>query len=194
MRTLGLRVAVAISAFMVGVVLDAVVNTSTLVEDALAYPVKSIERILGTQIEIPERVIPFDAARPTEITFDRILPVCFGCPIKRIVLRTKGSRGEFEDAKVIEIDLQTGQRRDGILDSYDYRNLLRFIESQGYFAMNDQYTTRTIESAVVRTSVSIGDRHKSIVTASEGKVPPALWGIHYAIEGVLNHVNWEGNR
>lgn len=188
MRTLGLRVAVAISAFMVGVVLDAVVNTSTLVEDALAYPVKSIDSILGSQVRIPQRAPASERSLPSEITFERVQPACFGCPLKRIQMR---SEDVFEDAVVTEIDVRTGAKRRGRLDSYFYRNLMIFILAQGYFDMDHQYSSTTLSGYVVTSSVGMGDSYKSIHTRNEGDVPPSLWGIHYAIEGVLQHVSWD---
>lgn len=191
MNSVLLRLGVALSAFMVGVVLDAFVNTSPLVEKALSYPVKAVDSFVGSQIEIPERRKSFDWNSPTEIVFERNELGCFASAPKRIVMRTQGSRDEA--AIVTEIDLATGQERRGKLDSHYYKSLLRFIEGQGYFAMDDQYLTGTDEGSVVRSSVSVGDRHKTIITASEGDAPPALWGIHYAIEGVLNQVSWEAD-
>jgi hypothetical protein len=116
-----------------------------------------------------------------------------GCGDKKIVIRTKGSR-EFEDATVTEIDLQTDKQRNGRLSSYYHGNLMRLIESQGYFAMNDEYAMGWIDSTIVKVDVRIGDTSKKITTRNEGEVPPPLWGIYYAIEGVLDHVSWEGNR
>lgn len=189
MNTVGLRVGVALFAFMFGVVVDAVVNTSLLVEKALAYPVTAVDSVLGSQLDVPPQRATFDSL-PSEITFERFQPSCFGCALKRISLRTDGA-GASEDALVIETDVTTGHTRHGTLHSYYYHNLLKFMVSQGYFDMSDQYFTGTIESSIVTSSVKVGDRYKKIFTASEGKIPPALWGIHYAIEGVLNHVSWE---
>ena len=191
MNTVRLRLGVALFAFMFGVVLDAVVNTSLLVEKALAYPVTAVDSVLGSQIDVPPQRATFDSSLPTEITFERFQAACFGCPVKKVVLRTRGGESVYGDATVSEIDVRTGHERRGILDLYYYNNLLRFILSQGYFEMSDQYFWGTIESSIVTSSVKVGDRSKTISTASEGKIPSALWGIHYAIEGVLNHVSWE---
>ncbi len=187
MRTVGLRVVVAISAFMFGVVLDAFVNTSTLVEKALAYPVKAIHSAISHQVEIPQRRVPFNPSLPTEITFERIQPACFGCPVKRIQMRAEAV---FEDAVVTEIETHTGATRHGKLDSYFYRNLMAFILAQGYFEMNQRYSATRARASDVVSSVSIGESYKSI-RINEVDAPPALWGIHYAIEGVLQHVSWE---
>ena len=189
MRTVGLRAAVAISVFMFGVVLDAFVNRSTLVEKALAYPVKSIDSILGSQVQIPERRLEFDSTRPSAITFERMVTACFGCPVKRVTLRAEDSGSMAEDAVVIETDLQTNQQRHGRLPSYYYRNLVRFIIAQGYFDMNNYYFRGTADSVVVSTSVSVGGRNKSI-DGNESDLPPALWGICQAIDGIMQHVIW----
>jgi hypothetical protein len=71
---------------------------------------------------------------------------------------------------------------------------MRLIESQGYFSMNDEYAMGWIHSTIVNLRVSVGDTSKTITTRNEGEVPPQLWGIYYAIEGVLDHVSWVGNR
>jgi hypothetical protein len=189
MRTVGLRVVVAISAFMFGVALNGFVNTSTLVEKTLAYPVKSIDSILGSRLQSPERVT-FDTTKPSEITFERVTTACFGCPAKRITLRSKDSGGMTDDAIVIETDLQTNQQRQGRLPSYYYRYLMRFIVAQGYFDMNNYYFRGTADSIVVSSSVSVGGRNKSI-SGNESDLPPALWGISQAIDGVMQHVTWQ---
>ena len=190
MRSVRLRVIVALSAFVFGVGLDAFVNTSPLVEDALTYPVKSINNAIGQRLEIPHRPVVFSPSLPTEITLERLQPVCFGCAIKRIELRTAGSGEEFEVATVTEIDLMTRHERHGKLDSYYYGNLMRFVIAQGYFEMKDDYLSGRKRPAVTSV-VTVGDRYKSIWAENEADVPAALWGIHYAIEGVLQHVSWD---
>jgi len=189
MRSVGLRGVVAISAFMFGVALNAFVNTSTLVEKTLAYPVKSIDGILGSQLQIPERRLQLDSTKPSEITFERMPTACFGCPAKRITLRSKDSGSMAEDAIVVETDLRTNEQRQGRLPSYYYRNLMRFIIAQGYFDMNNYYFRGTADSIVVSSSVSVGGRNKSI-SGNESDLPPALWGISQAIDGVMQHVTY----
>jgi hypothetical protein len=193
MRFIAFRIGVAFLTFMVGIALTVFVNRSWIVEQVLTGPVKSIDRQFGPGISIPPRAIKWDASHPTEITLERIHDGCLGCGDKRIVLRTEGSRA-FEDAIVTEIDLQSGRQRNGRLSSYDHGNLMRLIESQGYFSMNDEYPMGWIDSTIVLLRVSVGDTSKTITTRNEGEVPPQLWGIYYAIEGVLDHVSWVGNR
>jgi hypothetical protein len=193
MRLIAFRVGVAFLAFMVGVALTVFVNKSWIVEQVLTYPVKTIDRRFGPGISVPPRAIKWDASLPTEITLERVHDGCLGCGDKRIALRTEGSR-EFEDAIVTEIDLQSGKQRNGRLSSYYHSSLIRLIESQGYFSMNDGYAMGWVDSTIVKLRVSIGDTSKKITTRNEGEVPPQLWGIYYAIEGVLDHVSWEDNR
>jgi hypothetical protein len=95
-----------------------------------------------------------------------------------------------EDAVVTETDLQTNRQRHGRLPSYYYRNLMRFIIAQGYFDMNNSYFRGTADSTMVSSSVSVGGRHKTI-GGNESDLPPALWGICFAIDGVLQHVSWQ---
>ena len=193
MRLVAFRIGVAFLTFVVGVALTVFVNRSWMVEQVLTYPVKSIDRHFGPRISVPPRAIKWDENLPTEITLERIYSGCLGCGDKRIVLRTEGSR-RFEDAIVTETDLQSGKQRNGRLSSYYHSNLLRLIESQGYFAMNDQYAMGWIDSTNVKVRVSIGETSKEITTTNEGEVPRELWGMYYAIEGVLDHVKWQGNR
>jgi hypothetical protein len=190
MRLIAFRIGVAFLTFMVGLALTIFVNKSWIVEQALTYPVKAIDRHFGPGITVPPRAIKWDAGLPTEITLERVHDGCLGCGDKKIVLRTNGLR-EFEDAIVTEIDLQTGKQRSGRLSSYYHNNLMRLVESQGYFSMNDGYAMGWIDSTIVKLHVSIGDTSKDITTTNEGEVPLPLWGIYYAIEGVLNHVDWE---
>lgn len=193
MRLFAFRMGVAFLTFVVGVALTVFVNRSWIVEQVLTYPVKTVDRHFGPGISVPPRATKWDASLPTEITFERVHDGCETCSDKRIVLRTAGSR-KFEDAIVTEIDLQSGKQRNGRLDSYYHSHLMRLIESQSYFSMNHGYAMGWIDSTIVELRVSIGDSSKKITTTSEGEVPPQLWGIYYAIEGVLDHVSWEGNR
>jgi hypothetical protein len=102
--------------------------------------------------------------------------------------------GDSEEAIVTETDLLTNQEKRGRLHSYYHHNLLRFIEAQGYFDMNVPPSMTCAHESVVLLSVSIGGREKSIFVTHRADIPPALWGIHYAIEGVLTHVIWEKDK
>src|SRR4030095_3115400 len=191
MQTFTLRIIVVVLAFTVGTVVNAIVNRSTLVETSLTYVMKST-RIIGVkQTDLRPKEIAFDPSLPTEITLQRVCTWCKGCP-RKIILRTSGW-SDFEEAAVTEIDLKTNYERHGTLDPYHHRNLIRLIESQGYFDMADQYG-EWWDATVVTSSVKIGDRYKRITTDNEGEVPLALWGIHYAIEGVVHHVSWDTDK
>lgn len=126
----------------------------------------------------------------SEISFERIYDGCLGCPDRKIVIR-RDSFKKFEDASVVETDLHSKKEWRGRLNPYYFNNLLRLIESQEYFSMNDTYAMGWVDSTIVTVSVRIGDKKKVIRTRSEGDVPIQLWGIYYAIEGALAKVTWE---
>jgi hypothetical protein len=129
--------------------------------------------------------------------FERLQPACFGCDPKKIFLSTSGTGDLLEQATVIETNLRTGLVRHGKLDSYFYRNLISFIVGQGYFEMSEHYPVDTpylaeaFQARVVTSGVMLSDKYQSISTTNERELPSALWGIHYAIEGVVFHVEWE---
>jgi hypothetical protein len=128
----------------------------------------------------------------SEIIFENIYSGCIDCPDRKLVLRREGSK-QHEDAIVSETDLHTKKQRVGRLRAYYYNNLLRLIESQGYFDMKSQYAMEWEDSKIVTLAVSIGDRRKVIKTTSEGEVPIQLWGIYYAVEGTLANVKWDSS-
>jgi hypothetical protein len=193
MRAVALRFAIAFLTFVFGLTLNWFVNTSQLVEKALGYPVKTLDTYLGRPVEVPPRRITFDSGLRTEVMFQRVDTGCLDCRYTKVVLRTQGL-GDSEEAIVTETDLLTNQEKRGRLHSYYHHNLLRFIEAQGYFDMNVPPSMTCAHESVVLLSVSIGGREKSIFVTHRADIPPALWGIHYAIEGVLTHVIWEKDK
>lgn len=126
----------------------------------------------------------------SEITFERIYDGCEDCPDRKIVLRREGSK-KFEGAMVSETDLHTKKQRQGRLRAYYYNNLLKLIESQGFFDMKNEYAMGVVDDGIVTLSVSLGEKRKVVKTRSEGEVPIALWGIYYALDGTLANVEWE---
>jgi hypothetical protein len=127
---------------------------------------------------------------PSELTFERIYESCEDCPDRKVVLRREGSK-KFEEAMVSETDLHTKEQRQGRLRAYYYNNLLRLIESQGFFDMKNEYAMGVMDAGIVTLSVSLGEKRKVVKTRSEGDVPIALWGIYYALDGSLANVKWE---
>ena len=190
MPTFTWRITVAVLAFSAGIALNQIVNQSSLVERSLTYVMRSSGIIGVKKTEAPSKQTMFDPSLPTEITFQRVNTWCEGRCHRTIILRTKGG-SDFEDADVNLIDLQAGHDRHGKLPPYYYRYLITLIESQGYFDMANQYAMGWIDTEVVTSSVRIGDQYKCITTANESEVPSTLWGIHYAIEGVVSHVKWD---
>jgi hypothetical protein len=56
--------------------------------------------------------------------------------------------------------------------------------------MDDQYAIGWEDALVVKLTISIGDRHKTIRTANEGEVPLKLWGLYLAIDGAVARTKW----
>ena len=192
MRAVAPRLVVAFLTFVFGLTLNWFVNTSQLVEKALSYPVKTLDKYLGGPVDVPQRKITFDSGLRTQITYKRLDSGCLNCRNINVVFRTQG-RGDSEDAIVTETDFQTNKQRLGRLNSYDYQNLVRFIEAQGYFEMNVPSLTSCNGHSGVFTDVNIGGRWKSI-TRDEVDIAPALLAVHSAIEGALGQVTWEEDK
>lgn len=134
-----------------------------------------------------------DNANPdlsSEISLTRIYDGCEDCPDRKVVLSRDGSK-KFEDATVTEIHLHSKKERRGKLNAYYFNNLLKLIEAQGYFSMDNQYAMGWVDSVIVTIGVNIGDKRKVIKTRNEGDVPIELWAIYYALEGTLGNVQWE---
>ena len=155
--------------------------------------------MLAFQVLIPYRHAAAqtheDAAydQSAEITIERVHDGCLNCPDHKIVLRRESGR-KYGDATVTRTDLHSKKEVQGMLRAYYFNNLLKLIESQGYFGMKDEYAMGWVDSTIVTLSVAIGDRRKVIRTRSEGHVPIQLWGIFYAIDGAVANMNWGSNR
>ena len=128
----------------------------------------------------------------SEIILENVHDGCFDCPDRKVVLRREGSK-KHEDAIVTETNLHTKKERVGRLGAYYYNNLLRLIESQGFFDMKSGYAMGWADSKIVTLTVSVGEKRKVIKTTSEGDVPIQLWGIYYALDGTLTNVKWDGS-
>ena len=129
----------------------------------------------------------------SEITLERIREVCLDCSDHRVIL-SRGGGDKFGDAAVTYVDLRTKKQRQGRLPAYYFNNLLRLIESQGFFEMKDEYAMGWEDSTIVNLSVISGDRRKLIRTRNEGEVPMQLWGLYMAIDGVVANAIWKGGR
>jgi hypothetical protein len=130
---------------------------------------------------------------PSEIILERIFEGCINCPDRKVVLERAGAK-KYEEATVTETDLHTKKQRRGKLRPYFYNQLLRLVEAQGYYQMQDQYAMGWADSTIVTLSVTLGVKRKVIQTRSEGNVPIQLWGIYYAIDGALANVKWESSQ
>ena len=185
MQTIKVRVIVAILAFTAGVAINQLVNTSPIVEYTLTYLVRSV----GT-ISIPKAPVMNSATfnyLPTQIIVKRVHSGCTDCRSREIVLRTAGL-SEFENATVTETDFHTRQQRCGTLPSNNYQDLIKLIESQGYFELAQQYDMHWIKGIPVTSVVAM---RRPIVTASAGETPTRVWGLDHVMEDVSARVNWD---
>jgi hypothetical protein len=134
-----------------------------------------------------------DLKPASEIELRRIYSGCRGCGDYSLTLR-RGGGDIFADASVIRTELDTKKQRQGTLDGYYYNHLIQLIKSQGVFEMEDGYEMEWFDALVVRLNVSIGERHKTILTSNEGHVPLKLWGLYMAIDGAAAHTKWNDSK
>jgi hypothetical protein len=79
---------------------------------------------------------------------------------------------------------------DGRFNPYYFERLAQFIESQGYFNLQDKYEEQMTDQNTVITSAVRRNKRKTIVNYG-GEAPVKLWGIEMAIDGVLTQIRWE---
>ena len=130
-----------------------------------------------------------DLKLASEIQLERVYSGCIDCDDHTLTLR-RGAGDLFADATVIRTNLHTKQQREGKLSAYYYNHLIELIKSHGVMEMDDQYAMGWIDALIVRMTISIGDRHKTVRTSSEGKVPAKLWGFYMAIDGAATRTKW----
>lgn len=181
-----IRLAVAILTCAIGLMLSSLMSARQ-VSLQTAHPAHNTVELSESAQEAAETAL-FDSA--SEISLERIFDGCSNCPDRKVVLRRDASK-RFENATVIQTDLHSKKERYGELSAYYFNNLLKLIEGQGYFSMNNGYAMEWIDSLIVNIHVSIGDKHKTIRSRSEGHVPSQLWGIYYAIDGASANVKWK---
>lgn len=144
------------------------------------------------EVEKPPLSFPEDdpvLQQPSEISLERIHSGCTDCNDHSLTLR-RASGDKFAPAIVTNIDLHTKKQRQGELSAYYYNKLLQLINSQGFMEMNDEYAMNWADALIVRMSVSIGDKRKTIRTNNQGEVPPTLWGIYMAVDGAVAQTKW----
>jgi hypothetical protein len=193
MCSITVRLMIAILTFSVGLTVPRLTSTYSGMEATLVNYLASspnFDALHSEALDSNPAGKDSDPDLASEISFERIYDGCENCPDRKIVFRREGSK-KFEDATVTEIDLHSKKERRGRLGAYYFNNLLRLIEAQGYFSMNNQYAMGWVDSVIVTISVRIGDKLKVIKTRSEGDVPIQLWGIYYAVEGAFGNVKWE---
>jgi hypothetical protein len=102
--------------------------------------------------------------------------------------RTAGDH--FAAVSVVYTDLHTKKQRQGELSAYYYNKLLQLIKAQGFMEMNDEYAMGWLDSLIVKMSVMVGNKRKTIRTSNEGEVPLQLWGIYMAVDGAEAYTKW----
>ena len=152
--------------------------------------IASVSLVSNSSMQTVVNTVPDSAS---EIIIQRIFDGCEDCLDRKTVLERTGAK-KFEEATVTETNLHTKKQRRGKLRPYFYNQLLRLIEAQGYFQMQDDFAMGWEDSTIVTLSVTLGTKRKVIKTRSEGDVPIQLWGIYYAIDGALANVKWESSR
>ena len=125
----------------------------------------------------------------SEIALQRVYSGCKGCPDHLLTL-SREKADEFSDAKVTYTELHSNKRRDGKLAVYYYNTLLKVVELQKYFEMNNEYAMGVIDGLQTKSSIKVGDKSKTIYTNDEGGVPIELKTIYMAIDGAALHVVW----
>jgi len=130
-----------------------------------------------------------DLSQPSEIQLERVFSGCIDCKDHALILRRR-SGDKFAPASVTYTDLHTKKERQGELSAYYYNHLLQLIKAQGFMDMNNQYAMGWVDSLIVKISVLVGNKRKTIQTTNEGEVPPQLWGIYMAVDGAVTHTKW----
>jgi uncharacterized protein DUF6438/ankyrin repeat protein len=115
-------------------------------------------------------------AEPIEITIERT--ACFGtCPEYTITLKGDGTV-TYNGRQHVRV---TGDRT-WTIDPAAVRALAREMEAAGYFALQDEYTSRMTDHPTTRTSLTIGTRTKKISDYISG--PQTLKDLEQRIDEV----------
>lgn len=118
----------------------------------------------------------------TEITLERT--ACFGtCPIYKITLRRDGTATYVGRRFVDRIGTYKG-------NVYGFERLAQFVEAQGFFKMNNEYTVAVTDLPSAITS-AVRQGQRKTVTDYGDKEPLELWAIEHAIDGIVANTKWE---
>jgi hypothetical protein len=118
----------------------------------------------------------------TEITLERT--ACFGtCPMYKITLRRDGTATYIGRRFVDRVGTYKG-------NVYGFERLAQFVESQGFFKLNNEYTVAVTDLPSTITSAVRQGQRKTIV--DYGNIAPLeLWAIEQAIDGIVANTKWE---
>ena len=123
-----------------------------------------------------------DADQITEVTLERT--GCFGtCPIYKVTLKRDGTL-IYEGKRFVQM-MGTYKGR-----AYDFGRLARFILSEDYFNLKDDYSAPVTDLPSTITSVVRGGQRKTIRDYG-GVAPIGLWGIEMSIDGILKNAQLE---
>jgi hypothetical protein len=118
----------------------------------------------------------------TEITLERT--ACFGaCPMYKITLMRDGTATYVGRRFVDRVGTYKG-------NVYGFERLAQFVESQGFFKLNNEYTVAVTDLPSTITSAVRQGQRKTIV--DYGNIAPLeLWAIEQSIDGIVANTRWE---
>ena len=130
----------------------------------------------------PSTVGEYEKSTVSEITLER--HGCFGsCPVYKIVLRADGTASYVGTANVARLGTYQGE-------IYFWR-LAKWVETQGFFELQNEYATNWVDSEQATTSVVRDGERKTVWMGNTNEPPDALWGINAAIDGEASHIQWK---
>jgi len=117
----------------------------------------------------------------TEITLER--RGCYGgCPVYKVVLN--------KDSTAIYTGMRNVDRIGRYKGFVHFDRIAAWMESQGFFDLDEEYAKGWQDSEVVVTSAVRGGTRKTVTTYNSGEPPLELWGINAAIDGALTQAGW----
>jgi Domain of unknown function (DUF6438) len=118
-----------------------------------------------------------EKSRITEITLER--KGCYGtCPIYKVTLRSDNTFTYIGIKNVTQIGESTGW--------VYFDRIAKWMESQGFFNMNDKYAEGWADSEVVVTTAVRDGQRKTVTTYNSGEPPLELWAINAVIDGEIS--------
>jgi hypothetical protein len=121
--------------------------------------------------------------RISEIVLER--SGCFGiCPIYRITLRKDRTASYVGKRHVEKVGNYYGE-------AWQFDRLAHWIEMEHFSSFESEYEKGISDADVVRTSIVLDGRRKTVTTYASGGGPIELWAINAAIDGVAANIRWK---